>query len=227
MAKLLLVDDDEILVESLKHWLTAENHRVDCTHDGLQALEYLKSYEYDMIILDWQLPGMEGIDICRNYRAAGGKSFIIMLTGQGDSIHKEMGLDTGADDYIPKPFDIKELLARIRARLRRPSELHGDILQVGTISCDVKARRVKLNGSELKLSPLEYNVLEFFLRHPDEIFSSENLLRSVWTADDEVAIDAVYTCLTRLRKKLQQGDGAEMIQNVHGVGYKFVPHLGK
>ena len=222
MAKILIVDDDEILLESLKHWLAAENHKVDAVADGLDALEYLKSYSYDVIVLDWQLPGIEGIDVCRKFRASGGKSFIIMLTGQSDSQHKLMGLDTGADDYMTKPFDSKELVARIRACLRRPGEFHGEVLKVGPMVCDVRARRVELDSKELKLSPLEYTVLEFFLRHPNELFSCEALMQRAWSAEDEIALDAVYTCIARLRKKLKTADGTDLIQNIYGVGYKFV-----
>lgn len=222
MAKILIVEDDEILLESLTRFLTAEHHKVDTVSDGIEALEYLKSYTYDVIVLDWNLPGLEGIDVCRRFRESGGKSFIIMLTGQSDSQHKLMGLDTGADDYITKPFDSRELIARIRVCLRRPSEFHGELLKVGPVVCDPKSRKVQLDSKELKLSPLEFSVLEFFLRHPNEIYSTEALMQRAWTAEDEIAPDAVYTCIARLRKKLKLSDGTDLIQNIYGVGYKFV-----
>lgn len=223
MAKILIVDDDEVLLESLQRWLIKEHHKVDSATDGLEALEYLKSYTYDVIVLDWQLPNLEGIDVCRKFRESGGKSFIIMLTGQSESQHKLMGLNTGADDYMTKPFDTRELIARINACLRRPSEFHGEVLQAGPLVCDVKARRVKLDSAELKLTPQEYTVLEFFMRHPDEIYSCEALMQRAWTSEDEIALDAIYTCIARLRKKLKMTDGKELIQNIYGVGYKFSP----
>lgn len=228
MAKILLVDDDEILLTSLGGLLEAEKYRVESVSDGLEALEYLKTYDYDLVILDWQLPGMEGIEVCRRYRAEGGRNFIIMLTGQDKSMHKEQGLDCGADDYLTKPFDSRELLARIRARLRRPSEFLDDVLKCGPLSCNVKARAVSIISKDgqmrsLKLLPSEYALLEFLMRHPNEVFSPEVLLNRVWTADDDVSVDAVYVCLTRLRKKLDDKEGLQFIHNIHGVGYKLVP----
>lgn len=221
MAKILIVDDDEILLESLHRWLTAEHHKVDSVSDGSEALEYLKSYSYDLIVLDWQLPGMEGIEVCRKFRESGGKSFVIMLTGQSEAEQKLRGLNTGADDYMTKPFDTRELIARINACLRRPSDFHGEVLRVGPVVCDVKSRKVTLDKTELKLSPLEYTVLEFFMRHPNEVYSCEALMQRAWTAEDEIALDAVYTCMARLRKKLKMAEGKELIQNIYGVGYIF------
>ena len=169
LAKILLVDDDEIMVAALAGLLEAEKHRVECISDGLEALEHLKSFDYDVVVLDWQLPSMEGIDVCQKYRASGGKNFIIMLTGQSDTEHKEKGLDTGADDYLTKPFDTRELLARIRVCLRRPSEFHGEVLKFGPLECDLKARSLSINSTEIKLSPLEFSVLEFFVRQRNEV----------------------------------------------------------
>lgn len=223
MAKILIVEDDVALSESLKAWLETEMHRVDTVGDGLTALEYLKSSEYDLVILDWNLPGCEGIDVCRDYRNSGGDAYIIMLTGQSTQSHKEAGLDTGADDYVTKPFDSRELAARIRALLRRPPNINNNVVNVADLSLDMKSHQASMNGKPLKLMPLEFSLLEFMVRHPSEVFSCESLLKRVWSADSEVGLESVYTCITRLRRKLKAGGRADLIETVHGVGYKFVP----
>ena len=223
MAKILIVEDDRTICEALKAWLETEKHRVDIVYDGITAEEYLRTYEYDLIILDWQLPGREGIDICRDYRAAGGDSFIIMLTGQSAPEHKESGLDMGADDYVTKPFNARELSARIRALLRRPAIISNDVVQVANLSLDMKSHQASIAGQALKLMPLEFSLLEFMMRHPKEVFSCDALLKRVWSADSDVGLESVYSCITRLRRKLKSSGNAQLIETVHGVGYKFVP----
>lgn len=223
MAKILIVEDDEALSESLKAWLETELHRVDIVANGLTGLEYLRAYQYDLVILDWNLPGLEGIDVCRNYRDSGGEAYIIMLTGQSSQACKEHGLDTGADDYVTKPFDTRELAARIRALLRRPPSINSNVLKVADLSLDMKSHQASIAGQPLKLMPLEFSLLEFMVRHANEVFSSEALLARVWSTDSEVGLESVYTCITRLRRKLKSGGRADMIETVHGVGYKFVP----
>ena len=223
MAKILIVEDDDALSESLKAWLETEMHRVDIVSNGLTALEYLRTSQYDLVILDWNLPGCEGIDVCRDYRAAGGDAYIIMLTGQSDQGHKEHGLDTGADDYVTKPFDSRELAARIRALLRRPPNINSNVVKVADLTLDMKSHQASIGGQPLKLMPLEFSLLEFMVRHSNEVFSCDTLLRRVWSADSEVGLESVYTCITRLRRKLKSGGRGDMIETVHGVGYKFVP----
>ncbi len=223
MSKILLVEDDAAMSESLEALLRAERYTVDVAIDGLTALEFLRSYEYDLVILDWQLPGMSGIDVCENYRLGGGMAFILMLTGQNTVEQKERGLDTGADDYLTKPFATRELMARIRALLRRPPSVTSEVLRMGTVEIDTRAKEVRVNNSPVKLMPLEFSLLEFLARHPNEVFSCETLLKRVWGADSDVSLDSVYSCMNRLRKKLQPRSSCEMIQTVHAVGYKFVP----
>lgn len=223
MAKILIVEDDITLCESLKAWLEVEKHRVDTVADGLTAQEFLRSYEYDLVILDWNLPGRDGIKVCQEYRSAGGDAYIIMLTGQSTAEHKETGLDTGADDYVTKPFETKELSARIRALLRRPTTINSNVVKVKDIVLDLKSHQASVAGQTLKLMPLEFSLLEFMVRHPNEVFSCDTLLKRVWSADSDVGLESVYTCVTRLRRKLKTSGHAELIETVHGVGYKFVP----
>lgn len=223
MAKILIVEDDIALSESLQAWLETEKHRVDVVNDGLTAQEYLCTYDYDLVILDWQLPGREGIEVCKEYRMSGGEAYVIMLTGQSSPEHKEAGLDTGADDYVTKPFDTRELSARIRALLRRPIPLGSNVVTVADLSLDMKSHQASIAGHPLKLMPLEFSLLEFMVRHPGEVFSCDSLLKRVWSADSDVGLESVYTCVTRLRRKLKASGKADLIETVHSVGYKFVP----
>lgn len=223
MAKILVVEDDELLSQSISAWLETEAHKVDVVGNGNTALEFLKQYDYDLVVLDWQLPGCEGIEVCREYRKSGGSSYILMLTGQDTYEHKEEGLDTGADDYMTKPFDKRELFARIRALLRRPRSVSNDVLNAGALVLDTGSHELKLDGKLIKLMPLEYSLLEFMWRHPAQVYSCDDLLKKLWNADDEVSLGSVYSCMNRLRNKLRSKGVADIIQTVHGSGYKFVP----
>lgn len=223
VAKILIVEDDMALSESLKAWLETEKHCVDSVDNGITAKEYLKSFEYDLIILDWNLPGCEGIDVCRDYRSNGGDAYVIMLTGQSSPEYKENGLDNGADDYVTKPFDSRELSARIRAMLRRPTSINSNVIKSSVLELDMKSHQASIEGKPLKLMPLEFSLLEFLVRHPNEVFSCEALLKRIWNAEADVGLESVYTCVTRVRRKLKASGQESLIQTVHGVGYKFVP----
>jgi DNA-binding response OmpR family regulator len=223
VAKLLIVDDDIALCESLKALLTGEKHLVDVVNNGLEALDFLKNYDYDLVLLDWNLPGCEGIEVCKRYRESGGDAFIIMLTGQTAEQRREEGLDTGADDYVTKPFYARELCARIRAMLRRPSASASSTTEIGKLSINMQRHEASVDGKVMKLMPLELALLEFIVRHPNDVFSGEALLKRLWDADADVGVDSVYACLTRLRKSLKAAGLPNLIQTVHGVGYRFVP----
>lgn len=222
LARILVVEDDELLGQSLLAWLETELHKVDLIADGLQASEYLNTFDYDLLVLDWQLPGQTGIEICRQYRQKGGSAYILMLTGQSSFEQKEEGLDTGADDYMTKPFDKRELFARIRALLRRPKSISNDKFVVGELTLDTGSHLFTFQNTPLKLMPLEYSLLEFLWRNQGQVFSCEDLLRKLWSADEEVSLGSVYSCMNRLRNKLKAKGISELIQTVHGVGYKLV-----
>jgi len=223
MAKILIADDDEALAGTLIEWLKLEKHVVDAVNNGVAALEHLKAFEYDLIILDWAMPEMTGLEVCQQYRAAGGNAPLIMLTGRGAVEEKMQGLDGGADDYLTKPFHFKELTARMRALLRRPAQLNLGNLTIRDIELDPIARKVSKNGKELALQPLEFRVLEFLMKHPQQVFSPEILLRRIWDSDAEVSHDAIYACMKRLRKKLESPDEAPILVTVYGAGYKLEP----
>lgn len=221
MAKLLLVEDDHDLCESLITWLTSQNHEVEAVHDGEEGSVRLRFYKYDVAILDWNLPKRTGIEVCKEYRSHGGTTAIIMLTGNDALAEKEAGLDAGADDYLTKPFHVEELSARVRALLRRPRTFTGNVLQAKDISLDPSAHRVMNEHGEIQLLPKEFALLEFFMRHPDETFSPEALLDRVWSSESDSSVDTVYTTIKTLRKKISPGSGSDLIKTVHGVGYRL------
>ncbi len=223
MSKLLLVEDDQALAMATQAWLENERHAVDIVGNGREALEYVKSSAYDLIILDWELPELSGIDICRNLRDSGIQTPILMLTGKTAIKEKKLGLDTGADDYLTKPFNMEELSARVRALLRRPVALKKDTLQVRNIELDTVSGRVTKDGKQIHLLPKEFSLLQFFMRHPNEVFSAESILVRVWPTDSEATTQSLRPYINRLRGKIETPGEAPLICTVHGMGYRFSP----
>lgn len=224
MAKVLVVEDDLHLAECIKNWLTFEHYSVEVAVSGLDGLARLDVYEYDVIILDWSLPEVSGIEICRQFRARHGNTPILMLTGKKQIADKEVGFNAGVDDYLTKPFVLKELSLRIRALLARTGRTSSEhTLQVRNIVLKPSSFHVTKDGKEVHLLPKEFALLEFFMRHPQEVFSAEALLSRVWTADAEISAASVARCLSRLRKKVEDEDENPLICTVHGIGYKLMP----
>jgi DNA-binding response OmpR family regulator len=223
MAKILVVEDDADLAGRLRTWLEAERHMAEVAHDGVSALEHLEAYTYDVIVLDWELPGLTGIEVCKRFRAKGGVTPVIMLTGHDKLSDKEQGFDSGADDYLTKPFAVKELSARIRALMRRPQIAADAVMQAGDIQLDPVAHKVFKNGSEIELMPKEFALLEFFLRHQQQLFSPESLLQKLWEPDGDSTVETVYTYIKRLRSKIDTDKKHSMIKTVYGMGYRFEP----
>lgn len=221
MAKILVVDDDPELIAKVQEWLIFHHYVVDLAHDGDEALHRLKFYQYDLVILDLELPKKNGQTVCQEYRQSGGTVPIIMLTGLTNIDDKLRGFENGADDYLTKPFNLKELLARLQALLRRPQNYTGAILQIDNLSLDPNLGTVTVMGENLPLLPKELSLLEFFMRHPDTVFSPEALLEKIWSSDCDSTISTVYTYIKTLRKKITTADGKSPIVNVHGRGYLF------
>jgi DNA-binding response OmpR family regulator len=220
MTKILLVEDDKELAGTVREWLTFEKHDVEVVHDGEDAWQHLQTYTYDVVILDWELPSKSGLEICRAFRLGGGATPVLFLTGRTAIPERESGLDAGADDYLCKPFHVKELCARVRALLRRPNVVPKTVFAIGDISLDVNTRRVHKAGEDVRLQPKEFAVLEYLMRHPNQVFSTRALMDAVWTAEREASEDTVRTCVKTLRRKISgQGDQC-IIQTVHGLGYK-------
>lgn len=221
MAKILLVEDDRNLAGTVQEWLEFEHYLVEWVETGTDALDMMKSYKYDVIVLDLTIPKMDGLEVCKQYRSIGGQSPILMLTGRGTVPDKEVGFDAGADDYLTKPFHLKELSARVRALLRRPSTLSGEILRAGDIALDTQAHTVTKDGEEIHLPRMEFALLEFLMRHQGQVFSAEALLDRVWTADSDKSPETIRTSVKKLRSKIDSKDQQSLIKNVHGVGYKL------
>lgn len=221
MSKVLLVEDEPDLAKQIKDWLAREHHLVELVDNGQVAADVLRVTQFDLIILDWQLPGLAGIDICKQYRNRGGRTPVLMLTARTAVDDREQGLDAGADDYLCKPFALKELSARIRALLRRASGSGGNTLHCRNIVLDPGARKVTRNGAEVHLEPKEFALLEFLMRNPNVVFSSDALLTRVWESDTAASPDAIRTYVRGLRRKLDDGDTGSIITTVHGLGYRL------
>lgn len=222
MAKILVVEDDHSLALVIEDCLRLEHHNVEVAHDGPSALEKLNFFQYDAIVLDWNLPGLSGVELCKEFRATGGQTGILMVTGKETLSDKETGLDAGADDYLTKPFNTKELVVRIRALLRRTGpKLTGNILQTGNIVLDPVHHQVTRDGVAIHLAPKEFALLEFFLRHKSIAFSPEALMARVWTSEEESSPEIIRTHIKNLRKKLETEGCPPVITTVHRVGYKL------
>jgi DNA-binding response OmpR family regulator len=224
VAKILVVEDDLGLARMVSDWLKFEHHMVETAANGRDGLDKLKSFEYDAIVLDVDLPELSGIEVCKEFRSTGGTTPVLLLTGKSSLTDKESGFGAGADDYLTKPFHMKELSMRLRSLLRRAdSGFAGDLLKYRDIDLDVKTHRVTRGGKELQLLPKEFALLEFLMRHQGQVFNADALLSRVWASETETSIDAVSTCIKRLRKKIDLEGENSLIRTVHGVGYKLDP----
>jgi two-component system, OmpR family, manganese sensing response regulator len=221
MAKVLLVEDNHETSAYIEKILSRESHMVEAVANGEEACFRLKHYEYDVIVLDWNLPGSTGPEICQTYRAGKGMAPILMLTGNCSDDEKAFGLDSGADDYLTKPFSLKELAARVRALLRRVGGQMNETLKVDGIELNIASRLALRHGVTVHLLPKEYSLLEFFMRHTNQVFSSQQLLERVWHTDSETGTDALRSTLSRLRQKLDAGNQQSVIETVHGFGFRM------
>jgi DNA-binding response OmpR family regulator len=192
--------------------------------DGEKAIQCLLMSKFDLVVLDLMLPGMPGMEVCRRYRASGGDAHILMLTAQSSLDAREAGLDIGADDYLAKPFELRELVARVRALLRRPAARVPDILSVGNLVVDLRQAKVFRNDTEIKLVPKEFDLLVFLLRHPGQCFSAEALLERVWISSSTALTETVRTHIKTLRKKIDLAGHPSVVQHIPGYGYKIEIH---
>ena len=220
--RILLVEDDRGLAEGLEEALTRQRYFVDLAGDGLTGWELAEALSYDLILLDLILPKLDGIDFCKRLRSQGNYTPVLLMTAQNSSSQKVEGLDAGADDYLVKPFELSELLARVRALLRRGNSTSSPVLEWGSLRLDPKSCQVTHGDELLKLTAKEYELLELFLRHPDRIFSPSTLLDHLWSFDDPPSESAVRTQIKGLRQKLKQsGVGSDLIETVYGLGYRL------
>jgi two-component system phosphate regulon response regulator PhoB len=220
--KLLLVEDDSALAELLEYRFQSEGYDVRVTADGDEALILAAEQAPDLVILDWMIEGTSGIEVCRRLRRdkATGHVPIIMLTAREAEDDRVRGLETGADDYLTKPFSPRELLARVAAVLRRVRPaLAGEAIEVGNLRLDPVAHRVEREGQTIRVGPTEYRLLKFFMEHPRRVFSRSQLLTAVWGFDSEIEERTVDVHIRRLRQAIAAGGGADPIRTVRSAGY--------
>ncbi len=222
----LVVEDEEALAALLQYNLEKEGFRVGVAHDGEEALVMVEERQPDLVILDWMLPKVPGIEVCRRLRAKAETRNIpiMMLTARGEESDRIRGLDTGADDYVVKPFGMAELLARLRAVMRRIRPgLAEDRVRVGDIVIDRVAHRVKRGQRDIHLGPTEFRLLDYLMQHPGRVFSREQLLDAVWGSDVYVEARTVDVHIGRLRRALNEDDEADLIRTVRSAGYSLDP----
>jgi two-component system, OmpR family, phosphate regulon response regulator PhoB len=227
---ILIVEDEEALVLLLRYNLEAEGYGVETFARGDEADLLLKERSPDLVILDWMLPGLSGIELCRRLRARPDTKRlpIIMLTARGEESERVRGLATGADDYIVKPFSVPELSARVRALLRRAApERLADVLSFGELEVDREKKRVSRAGRAIDLGPTEYRLLEFLMERPGRVFSREQLLNGVWGSQIYIDERTVDVHVGRLRKALNRGYETDPIRTVRGAGYALDDRFGK
>jgi two-component system phosphate regulon response regulator PhoB len=229
-ARIMIVEDEEPLTLLLRYNLEAEGYAVETAARGDEAEVKLKEAAPDLVVLDWMLPGMSGIELCRRLRARPDTERlpIIILTARGEESERIRGLATGADDYIVKPFSVPELVARIRALLRRANpERVASKLAAGDLELDRETRRVSRATREVHLGPTEFRLLEFLMQSPGRVFSREQLLDGVWGRDVYIDERTVDVHVGRLRRALNRGRVSDPIRTVRGTGYSFDERFGK
>ena len=218
--RVLLIEDDVAIARLLKEGLEDEAYAVDIAHDGSEGYRTAAA-DYDVIILDIMLPGMNGYEVCRTLRNDGDKTPILMLTARDTERDIVEGLDTGADDYLAKPFSFDVLLARIRALLRRPNEKLEEILQVGDLKLDPSSKKVTRASQEISLTAKEYSVLEYLMRNKGKVLSKEQIISHVWDFDADVLPNNVELFIMFLRRKIDKPFKSKLIHTVSGFGYKL------
>lgn len=220
--KVLIIEDDDRISLPIKEDMERQHHFVDLACDGKVGMELGLSVEYDVIVLDLMLPTLDGMTICANLRKNGCGSAIIMITGRRKASDKIQGLDCGADDYLAKPFEIDELMARIRAVLRRGGECRQPVMRLGELLVDTNSHLVKYSSTQLHLTPMEYRILEHFLRNPGRVYTKSELIDKLWPYDQSPTNFVIKTHIKELRKKLlMAGASPNLIETVYGIGYRL------
>jgi two-component system OmpR family response regulator len=220
--RILVVEDEHRIAQAIKEGLEQESYAVDVCFDGEDGYNTASNDEYDIILLDVMMPGMDGYAVCRKLRAEGNHTPILMLTAKDQTRDVVQGLDTGADDYLAKPFAFEVLLARIRALLRRPSDTVGETLEAGDLTLNPTNHEVSREGKSISLSNKEYAILEYLLRNRGRVLSKNNIMTHVWDFDADILPNNVEVFITYLRAKIDKPfKGPNLIQTVRGFGYKI------
>ena len=221
--RILVVEDEREAAAVLSKGLREHAYAVDIAVDGRSALEQAGLSDYDLIILDVLLPGSNGVDVCRQLRADGATSPILMLTARGEPDQRVQGLDAGADDYLPKPYHFPELLARIRALLRRGPALSSSLLEIEDLTIDARARRVERDGRTIELTAKEYALLDYLARRRGEVVGRADIAEHVWDDSFDPMSNLIEVYIQRLRRKLDDGHRVKLIHTRRGAGYVLAP----
>jgi DNA-binding response OmpR family regulator len=216
---ILLVEDEVKLARFVELELGSEGYLVSVAHDGLTGLTMARESPPDLVILDWMMPGMTGVEVCRRLRATGSKVPVILLTAKDEVSDRVTGLDAGADDYVVKPFSIEELLARVRAHLRRTHEDDPERLQFADLTLNRRTREVFRNGRAIELTAKEFDLLDYLLSHPRQVITRDQILEKVWGYDFMGDSNIIEVYVRYLRLKLEEQGEKRLIQTVRGVGY--------
>lgn len=220
--KILLIEDEYRIAEAVAEALRDHNYIVDIAPDGQVGWEFAQAFPYDLILLDLMLPKLDGIKLCQQLRQKGYSMPILMLTAKDTSIDKVIGLDAGADDYVVKPFDLQELMARIRALLRRGIAILPPILEWENLRLDPSTCEVTYKGQQMHITPKEYKILELFLRNSHQVFNRSEILQHLWSFDEPPGEETVKVHIRSLRQKLKlAGANVDLIETVYGLGYRL------
>ncbi len=217
--RILVVEDQKDLNEIIVRKLMREGYSVDSCHTGAEALDYLRCAEYDGIVLDIMLPGITGIGVLRDRRSKGDKTPVLLLTALGTVEDRVAGLDAGADDYLVKPFDFDELMARLRAIIRRSASRADNVMQAGDLQVDVEAHRVTRGGREISLTSREFAILEYLMQNRGRVLSRDKISNHIWNYDYNGASNVIDVYVYHLRRKLDDGFAEKKIITIKGVGY--------
>lgn len=221
--RILVVEDEHKIANSIKKGLEQESYAVDVAYTGDDGFDLASSESYDLILLDILLPGLDGIQICKKLRSAGNHTPILLLTAKGQVSDKVSGLDAGADDYLTKPFAFEELLARVRALIRRPKNSTGITLSVEDLSLNTVSYEVRRDANLIQLSSKEFSLLEYLLRHPNQTLSKEQIIAHVWNYDSDILPNTVEVYIGYLRTKIDKPwpHKSPLIHTIRGFGYKL------
>ena len=218
--KILVVDDERAVRESLRRALELEGYEIELAADGNEALYRLESeLQPDAVVLDVLMPGADGLEVCRRLRSSGNRVPVLMLTARTEVEDRVAGLDAGADDYVVKPFALEELLARLRALLRRSGDGDGEVLRFADLELDPATREVRRNGRTIELTRTEFSLLELFMRNPRQVLTRSIIFERVWGYDFGFSSNSLDVYIVYLRRKTEAGGEPRLIQTVRGVGY--------
>lgn len=219
--RILLVEDEPQIADFIARGLSESGYSVDTARDGEEAVHWPSVADFDVIILDVMLPIVDGLEVCRTLRSQGIRTPILMLTARDAVEDRVLGLDSGADDYLVKPFAFAELLARVRALIRREPVLISNILEVGDLVMDTVTRQVTRSGHDIELTAKEFSLLEYLMRHPNQVLSRTVIAEHIWNYDFANATNVIDVHVKNLRKKIDEGNETRLIHTVRGAGYRI------